>query len=150
MKTYEITDGDLLISDDKARLDHALIHGFLSGRSYWAQGVPRETVERSMEHSLCFGLYKAGRQIGFARAVTDRATFAWLADVFIVEEERGKGFSKRFLAGIFAHPALQGLRLFMLGTRDAHTLYERFGFTPLKHVERFMEIRAQNSYKSVS
>lgn len=149
MKTYEITDGDLLISDDKARLDHALIHGFLSGRSYWAQGIPRETVERSMEHSLCFGLYKAGRQIGFARAVTDRATFAWLADVFIIEEERGKGFSKRFLAGIFAHPALQGLRLFMLGTRDAHTLYEKFGFTPLKHVERFMEIRAQNSYKSV-
>jgi GNAT superfamily N-acetyltransferase len=150
MKPYEITEGDLLLSDDKKLLDHALIHRFLSERSYWAKDVPMEIVNRSIEHSLCFGLYKAGRQIGFARAIADCATFAWLADVFIMEEERGKGFSKKFLAGIFKHPGLQGLRLFMLGTRDAHTLYERFGFGPMQHVERFMEIRAQNSYKSVS
>ena len=148
MNTYEISDGDLVISDDKERLDHSLIHCFLSQQSYWAKDVPMEIVERSIEHSVCFGIYKAGRQIGFARAITDRATFAWLADVFIVEEERGNGFSKKFLAGIFAHPALQGLRLLMLGTRDAHTLYKKFGFTPLKHVERFMEIRAQTGYKS--
>ena len=149
MKPYQITEGDLLISDDKQLLDHSLIHDFLSGRSYWAKDIPPELVDRSIEHSLCFGIYKAGRQIGFARAITDCTTFAWLADVFIVEAERGKGYSKKFLAAIFAHPALQGLRLFMLGTRDAHTLYERFGFAPLKHVERFMEIRAQNGYKSV-
>ena len=149
MKPYEITEGDVFISDDKKLLDRRLIHGFLSGRSYWAENIPMELVDRSVEHSLCFGIYKASKQIGFARAITDRTTFAWLADVFIVEEERGKGLSKKFLAGIFAHPALQGLRLFMLGTRDAHTLYEKFGFTPLKHVERFMEIRAQTGYKSV-
>lgn len=148
MKTYETTDGNIVVSDDKKLLDRAWIHRFLSEQSYWAKDIPRETVERSIEHSLCFGFYRAGRQIGFARAVTDRVTFAWLADVFIVEEERGKGFGKKFLAGILKHPGLQGLRLFMLGTRDAHEFYERFGFGPMKHVERFMEIRAQNGYKS--
>jgi GNAT superfamily N-acetyltransferase len=147
MKPYEINEDDLLISDDKGRLDRSFVHGFLSGRSYWAKDVPREIVERSIEHSLCFGIYKAGRQIGFARAVTDFATFAWLADVFIVEEERGKGYSKWLLAGILAHPGLQGLRRLMLGTRDAHTLYEQFGFTPLKYAERFIEIQSENSYK---
>jgi GNAT superfamily N-acetyltransferase len=150
MKPYEITEGDVRISDDKKLLDRRLIHGFLSGQSYWAQNIPMELMERAIEHSLCFGIYKEGRQIGFARAVTDRATFAWLADVFIVEEERGRGWSKKFLAGVFAHPALQGLRIFMLGTRDAHTLYEKFGFAQLKHVERFMEIRVETGYKSVS
>lgn len=150
MKPYEITEGDVLISDDKNLLDRRLIHGFLSRQSYWAQNIPMELVERAIEHSLCFGIYKEGRQIGFARAVTDRATFAWPADVFIVEEERGRGWSKKFLAGVFAHPGLQGLRIFMLGTRDAHTLYEKFGFASLKHVERFMEIRVETGYKSVS
>ena len=145
MNTYETTDGNVLISDDKARLDHSLIHRFLSERSYWAKGVSRETVERSIEHSLCFGLYKAGRQAGFARVVTDFATFAWLADVFIVEEERGGGLGKKLVAGVLGHPELQGLRRFLLGTRDAHKLYEQFGFAPLEYPERFMEIRPGKS-----
>ena len=149
MKTYEIKNGDIVISDDKQLLDRALVHKFLSERSYWAQNVPMEIINRSIENSLCFGVYKSGRQIGFARAVTDCATFAWLADVFILEEERAGGLGKKLVAAVRAHPQLQGLRLFLLGTRDAHKLYEQFGFTSLKHSERFMEIRAENSYKSV-
>jgi GNAT superfamily N-acetyltransferase len=148
MKPYEISEGGLLISDDKARLDRSLIHAFLSERSYWAKAVPVEIVERSIEHSLCFGMYQAGRQIGFARAVTDFTTFAWLADVFILEEARGSGYGKKLVAAIMGHPELQGLRRFMLGTWDAHTLYERYGFAPLKYPERFMEIQRDNSYKS--
>jgi GNAT superfamily N-acetyltransferase len=149
MKPYEINEGGLLISDDKARLDRPFIHRFLSQHSYWATDVPMEVVDRSIEHSLCFGLYKAGRQIGFARAVTDFATFAWLADVFIAEEERGSGYGKKLVAGILAHPGLQGLRRMMLGTRDAHTLYGQFGFTALKYPERFMEMTPETRYKSV-
>jgi GNAT superfamily N-acetyltransferase len=140
MKPYEINNDGWLISDDKTRLDRALIHRFLSERSYWAQNVPMETIDRSIDNSLCFGIYRAGQQAGFARVVTDCATFAWLADVFILEEHRAQGLGKKLLAGIFAHPGLQGLRRFMLGTRDAHTLYQQFGFGPLKHPERFMEI----------
>ncbi len=148
MNPYEIRDGDLLISDDRALVDHALVHRFLSQRSYWAKGVPFEVVERSIDHSHCFGVYRAGRQVGFARVVTDFATFAWLADVFIVEEQRGQGLSKRLVAAILAHPRLQGLRRFLLGTLDAHGLYTRFGFAPLKDVERFLEIRRPNPYAS--
>ena len=147
MKPYEINEGGLLISDDKARLDRTLIHHFLSQRSYWAMNVPMEVVDRSIEHSLCFGLYKVGRQIGFARAVTDLATFAWLADVFIIEEERGSGYGKKLVAAIVAHPGLQGLRRIMLGTRDAHTLYAPFGFAALKYPERFMEKCWETRYK---
>jgi len=145
MNTYEITDGDVVVSDDKKLLDQALIHRFLSEQSYWAKGVPMETVERSIEHSLCFGIYQAGRQAGFARVVTDFTTFAWLADVFIVEEERGGGLGKKLVAAVLAHPRLQGLRRFQLGTRDAHKLYEQFGFAPLEYPERFMEIRPEKS-----
>jgi len=147
MKTYEINENGLLISDDPALLDRAFICDFLRERSYWAREVTREIVDRSVENSLCFGVYLDGRQIGFARVVTDFATFAWLADVFIVEEKRGQGFSKKLVAAVLAHPKLQGLRRFMLGTRDAHGLYARFGFKPLAHPERFMEIRSENSYK---
>jgi GNAT superfamily N-acetyltransferase len=147
MKTYEVREGDVMISDDKSLLDRALIHRFLSERSYWAKGVPRDVVDRSIEHSLCFGVYRAGRQLGFARVVSDFAVFAWLADVFIVEEERGRGLSKRLVAAILAHPQLQGLRRFMLGTLDAHGLYTQFGFGPIKEVERFMEIHRPNPYK---
>jgi GNAT superfamily N-acetyltransferase len=147
MNEYEITEGDVVISDDRTRLDIALIHAFLSERSYWAQGVPIEIVERSIQNSLCFGMFKAGRQIGFARVVTDFTTFAWLADVFIVEEVRGGGFGKKLVAAVIGHPELQQLRRFMLGTRDAHKLYERFGFASLKFPERFMEFGPVNSYK---
>ena len=147
MNPYEVRHDDVLISDDRTQLDRALIHGFLGERSYWAQGVPRENVDRAIEHSLCFGVYLSGRQIGFARVVTDFATFAWLADVFIVEEERGQGRSKKLVAAIQAHPRLQGLRRFMLGTRDAHGLYAQFGFEPIKYPERFMEIAPPNPYQ---
>ena len=146
MKPYEVQDGDVLISDDKKHLDRALIHRYLSEQSYWAKGIPVETVNRSMDHSLCFGLYKSGQQIGFARVVTDSATFAWLADVFIVHEQRGYGLGKKLVAAVVAHPHLQGLRRFLLGTADAHGLYAQFGFEPLKQVERFMEIKPQNPY----
>ena len=147
MKPYEVNDGDVLISDDPKLLDRALIHRYLSEHSYWAKGIPVETVERSLAHSLCFGVYRGGRQVGFARAVTDSATFAWLADVFIVPEQRGHGLGKKLIAAVVAHPQLQGLRRFLLGTADAHGLYAQFGFGPIKHVERFMEIKPENPYK---
>jgi len=147
MKTYEVRHDDWLISDDPALLNRALIHEFLSERSYWAKGIPRAVVERSIEHSLCFGLYQAGRQAGFARVATDRATFAWLADVFIVEAERGKGLGKLLVGAVLGHPQLQGLRRFLLGTLDAHGLYTQLGFAPIKQVERFMEIHEPNPYK---
>jgi GNAT superfamily N-acetyltransferase len=146
MKPYEIRETDLLISDDPALLDRARIHHFLSERSYWAPGVPREIVDRSIEQSLCFGVYRGGQQIGFARVVTDFATFAWLADVFVVEDNRGRGTGRKLVAAVLAHPRLQGLRRFLLGTRDAHGLYARFGFKPLAHPERFMEICSRNGY----
>jgi GNAT superfamily N-acetyltransferase len=147
MKTYEIRENRLLISDDPALLDRPLICSFLRERSYWAREATREIVDRSVDNSLCFGIYLDAKQIGFARVVTDFATFAWLADVFIVEEKRGQGFSKKLVAAVLAHPRLQGLRRFMLGTKDAHGLYARFGFKPLVQPERFMEIRSENSYK---
>jgi len=146
MKTYEVKDGDLLISDDKQMLDRALIHEFLSVRSYWAKGLPLATMNKSIENSLCLGVYVAGKQIGFARVVSDFATFAWLADVFILEEQRGHGHSKQLVAAVRAHPQLQGLRRFLLGTADAHGLYRQFGFEPIKQAERFMEICPQNPY----
>ena len=146
MKKYEVRETNLLISDDKALLDRTLIHRFLSERSYWAQNVPREIVDRSIEHSLCFGVYRNGSQIGFARVVTDFATFAWLADVFVVEDARKQGTGKKLVAAVLAHPMLQNLRRFMLGTRDAFGLYARYGFEPLAYPERFMEIRSENSY----
>jgi GNAT superfamily N-acetyltransferase len=146
MNTYEIRENDLLISTDKALLDRAYIHQFLGGRSYWAKDIPLETMNRSIEHSLCFGVYRAGKQIVFARVVTDCATFAWLADVFIDESERAQGLGKKFVPAILAHPQLQGLRRFMLGTRDAHGLYARYGFKPLEYVDRFMQIQDPNPY----
>jgi GNAT superfamily N-acetyltransferase len=127
-------------------LDLPLIHSFLENRSYWAAGVPLEVVRRSVEGSLCFGLYEKGRQIGFARVVTDRATFAYLGDVFVLELYRGRGLSKWLLECAVGHPALQGLRRFLLVTRDAHGLYERFGFAPLSDPARFLEIFRPDVY----
>jgi GNAT superfamily N-acetyltransferase len=147
MNTYEINENGLLISDNRTQLDRAFIFDFLRHRSYWAQEITPEILERSIENSLCFGAYLDGKQIGFARVVTDFATFAWLADVFIIEAERGHGFSKKLVAAVLAHPRLQGLRRFLLGTRDAHGLYGQFGFRPLAFPERFMEIQQENGYK---
>ena len=135
------------ISTDKARLDISVIHGFLS-TSYWAENIPAEVVRRSIDNSLCFGLYHEERQIGFARVITDYATFAYLADVFIVEEHRGKGLSKRLMEAVFSHPGLQDLRRFCLGTRDAHNLYAQFGFSVIKKPESWMEIKIENPYKA--
>ncbi|MDH4162543.1 MAG: GNAT family N-acetyltransferase [Nitrospirota bacterium] len=137
-------DASFEISADKGWLDVAMIHDFLSNRSYWAKGVPRATIERSVENALCFGVYCGGQQVGFARVVTDFATIAYLGDVFILEPHRGKGLGKRLVRAIMDHPELQGLRLWILGTQDAHELYRKFGFHKLKEtplLERFMVIR---------
>ena len=134
------------ISTDRSRIDVALVSEFLSQRSYWALGVPREVVERAIAGSLCFGIYEGPAQVGFARVITDQATFAYLADVFVLESHRGRGLSKWLLEVIVAHPSLQGLRRFQLGTRDAHGLYSQFGFGPLAHPERMMEISRPRVY----
>ena len=122
--------GRFLISTDRSKLDLDVIHGFLS-RSYWAAGIPRETVVRSIENSLCFGVYDGANQIGFARVISDFATYAYVADVFILEPYRERGLGKELMASIMAHPDLQGLRRWSLGTRDAQGLYARFGFKPI-------------------
>ena len=125
--------GDHEISTDLARLDLDVVHGFLT-TSYWSPGIPRDVVERAARHSLAFGVYDvaggASRQVGYARVITDRATFAYLADVFVLESHRGRGLARWLMEVIVAHPELQGLRRWMLVTRDAHGLYERFGFGP--------------------
>jgi GNAT superfamily N-acetyltransferase len=132
--------GDFLISTNPGLLDLALIHNFLSNRSYWAAGRPLEVVERSLANSLCFGLYERGRQLGLVRVVTDHATFAWLCDVFVLEEYRGRELAKWLMECVMGHPALRGLRRVLLATRDAHGLYQRYGFTPLADPARFMEV----------
>jgi len=127
------------ISTDRERLDLDVIHAFLR-EAYWSPDVPREVVERSFAHSLCFGLYAPdGAQAGFARAVTDRATFAWIADVFVLPEHRGKGLAKWLMRTMLDHPDLQELRRIVLATRDAHGLYVELGFGPLARPERWME-----------
>jgi GNAT superfamily N-acetyltransferase len=139
--------GDYVISTDVDRIDFDMLHGFLTA-AYWSQGVPRGTVERAVRNSLSFGLYRGGKQIGFARAVTDRATFAYLADVFVLPEERGTGLGKWLIQVIIGHPELQGLRRWTLATRDAHALYRQFGFGELATPERFMEIFDADVYSS--
>ena len=131
--------GDYVISTERARLDVGVIHDYLSNSSYWAAGRSLESVRRSIENSVAFGLYKGERQIGFARVITDYATFAWLADVFVLEEFRGQGLGKWLVEVILAHPQLQGFRRWVLATKDAHELYRRFGFAELKLPERWME-----------
>jgi GNAT superfamily N-acetyltransferase len=135
------------LSTDAARLDVAAIHAYLAHDSYWAKGMPRETLQRALDHSLNFGLCAPdGRLAGFARVVTDTATFAWLCDVFVLPEFRGQGLSKWLMAQVWAHPDLQNLRRRMLATLDAHGLYTQFGFAPLAAPERFLESRRPNPY----
>ena len=129
--TLEWRRGEDSISTDPERLDIGLVHRFLSHEAYWSPGVSRERVERSIENSIVFGLYHGAEQIGFARIVTDRAAFAYLADVFVISEHRGRGLGKWLVETVLSHPDLQGLRKFILGTADAHSLYERFGFRPV-------------------
>ena len=133
------------VTCDPAKQDSSVIAGFLA-TSYWAKGIPKATVEESLKHSLCFALLDGDRQVGFARVISDYATIAFLNDVFILPEYRGKGLSKWLMECIVSHPQLQGLRRWMLATRDAHGLYEKFGFTPLKKPEVFMERHNPNVY----
>jgi len=141
--TYEI-------STDPARLDLDAIHRFLSEEAYWSPGIPRAIVERAIANLLCFGAYVGGAgQVGFARLVTDRATFAYLADVFVLAEHRGRGVSKRLMEAVVRHPDLQGLRRWLLMTHDAHGLYAQFGFTPLANPPRAMERLNPNVYRKI-
>jgi GNAT superfamily N-acetyltransferase len=141
-------DDTLEISCDPARLDVELIHRFLSEQSTWALGIPRATVERSLRHSLCFGGYLDGAQVAFARVISDRATYAYLVDVFVVAEQRGRGHSKALMVALMAHPELQGLRRFALATSTAPGLYAQFGFTPPARPQALMELYRPDVYKS--
>lgn len=149
MQTTTHIDG-YEISTDTDRLDLGVIFTFLSEDSYWAQNIPRAVVERAVAHSLCFGVYQGSGQIGFARIITDRATFALVADVFILEAHRGKGLSKWLMQTVTAHPDLQGLRRLLLLTSDAHGLYSQFGFTEIGNPARFMEVLRPDVYQSRS
>jgi GNAT superfamily N-acetyltransferase len=144
--TLEYEKDRFLISTDPARLDLDVIHEFLS-HCYWAEGIPRETVARSIQNSLCFGIYDQGKQMGFARVISDYATYAYLGDVFVLEEYRGRGLGKWLMECILRHPRLQGLRRWSLVTRDAHGLYAQFGFTPLQCAARYMELHQPEVYR---
>jgi GNAT superfamily N-acetyltransferase len=135
----------IAVDTDPSRLDLGFVHGFLS-RSHWAKDIPFATMQRAIDHSIAFGLYKDGRQIGFARVVTDHATFAYMADVFVIEAERGKGYGKRLLAAVLAHPGLQGLRRWLLGTRDAADFYRQAGFDEAPDGFSFLERRNDAVY----
>jgi len=145
----EYRRGEFLISTDRARLDVDAIHSFLTN-CYWAKGIPKETVRRSLENSLCFGLYRGDEQAGFARAVSDFATYAYVGDVFVLEAYRGRGLGKWLMECIVSHPLLQDLRRWALSTRDAHSLYSQFGFTPLVAADGWMERHDPNVYSNLN
>lgn len=143
-----------LVSTDKNLLQVARIHHFLSTQAYWSQEIPEAVVRKAIDHSLCFGLYAEEAsgsllQIGLARVITDTATFAWLCDVYVEPEYRGQGLSKWLIDCVMKHPELQNLRRFCLATKDAHSLYSRFGFEVTKIPERWMEIRDNDLYKKM-
>ncbi|MDQ1388191.1 MAG: hypothetical protein QOF56_1645 [Acidobacteriaceae bacterium] len=146
----EYRRGEFLISTSRERLDLDVVHGFLT-KCYWAKGIPREIVARSIERALCFGIYNGeGAQVGFARVISDFATIAYVGDVFVLETHRGQGLGKWLMQCITQHPALQNLRRWILTTRDAHGLYSQVGFTPVKAPERFMELHRPNVYETDS
>lgn len=158
MMPHEIRSGSTLISDDKTLLQTEVVYDFLS-HSYWATAIPKAVVEKSIEASLCFGVYhteasgtpeERQTQVGFARVITDCATFAYLCDLFIIEAHRGKGLSKQLMSAVLSHPDLQGLRRFLLMTRDAHSLYTQYGFQPLSKPQNAMEINRRDLYISQS
>lgn len=142
MNTYDI-------STDPGRLQPGAIHAYLT-RSYWSPGIPKDVVARGIANSMCFGIYQGESQVGFARVITDKASFAYLADVYVLEEHRGQGLSKRLVGEILAHPELQGLRRFMLATADAHGLYAQFGFNPLARAQNMMELRNPPTWLQVA
>ena len=141
----EYAKGPFVISTERARLDVPLIRNFLAS-SYWAGGIPLAVVQKSIENSLCFGVYDGAAQVGFARVITDYATYGYLGDVFILDTHRGKGLAKWLMESVMAHPDLQGLRRWGLATRDAHSLYAQFGFAPLAAPENTMEISYPGIY----
>ncbi len=139
---------EFLVSTDRERLDLDMVYDFLTN-CYWAKGIPREVVARSIEGALCFGIYDGeGAQVGFARVISDFATIAYIGDVFVLETHRGRGLSKWLMECMVQHPALQNLRRWILTTRDAHGLYSQFGFTPVKAPERFMELFDPHVYET--
>lgn len=149
MEHHEYRRNRFRISTDKQLLDINVIFPYLSEDAYWSKDIPRDIVERSIEHSLCFGVYQETAQVGFARVVTDKATFAYLADVFILETFRKQGLSKWLMEVILAHPDLQGLRRWLLATMDAHGLYRQFGFTSLTEPDRMMQRKAPHTYSEL-
>lgn len=146
----ETPRGEYIVSEESARLDVEAVHAFLT-RSYWSPGISRAIVERAIANSLCFGLYAPdGSQVGFARLVTDHATFAYLCDVYVLEAHRGLGLGKALVRAVMAHPATHGLRRILLATRDAHDLYLQHGFVPLARPERFLEINRPTIYRAMA
>ena len=144
--THTVQKENFTISTDKSLLDRAVIFDFLANESYWAQNRSLEQTDKAIENSLCFGLYDGERHIGFARVVSDLSTFAYVGDVFVLSEYRGRGLSKWLMRTIVEHPDLQGLRRWVLATRDAHGLYSQFEFAELRHPERWMERTAPDAY----
>lgn len=142
----EIEDNGFIFSEDKQKIDPIAIHHYLSTQSYWAKDIPLQVVQTSIENSLCFGIYKDTKQVGFARWITDKATFAYLADVYVEEQYRGRGLSKKLMSLMLFHKDLQGLRRYMLATEDAHGLYAQFGFKAIENPERLMGIAIKNPY----
>ena len=145
----EIEDHGFIFSDDLHKLDPVRVHHYLSTQSYWAQDIPLEVVRRSMENSLCSGIYKDEVQVGFARWITDKATFAYLADVYVEEVYRKQGLAKKLMSLMLFHKDLQGLRRYMLATQDAHELYTQFGFKSIEHPDRLMAIVIKDAYKDI-
>lgn len=149
MEITEWKNGDYLISTEKSKIDVDEVHQFLS-HSYWAENVSKNIVQKSIDNSFCFGVYHYRKQVGFARVISDFATFAYLADVFILPDDRGKGLSKWLMQVIVDHPKLDGLRRFTLATRDAHKLYSQFGFTALDKPDRWMQRHNPDVYKKIN
>jgi GNAT superfamily N-acetyltransferase len=136
------------VTDELSRLDAAAVHRFISVESYWAAGIPAATLERALENSLCFGLFRESEQVGFARVITDRATYGYLCDVYVDSAHRGAGLGKWLVQCVLSHPDLQGLRRLCLMTRDAHELYRPFGFRPMREPARYLEIHRPDVYQS--
>lgn len=146
MQIFTAQKNNFIISTDKEKLQQEIIHNYLSKESYWAKNIPMELIKKSIEGSFCFGMYDTEKQVGFARVVTDFATFGYLADVFVLETYRGQGLGKWMVAEILNCPALQGFRRWMLGTKDAHELYRQFGFTSLPEPDRIMQLKTFTEY----